>query len=48
MLIGHNPGLEELGHSLGGDDRMRTAELWTFELDRWNGDGRLIERFLPR
>jgi phosphohistidine phosphatase len=48
MLIGHNPGLEQLGHSLGADGRLRTAELWTFELDRWDGQARPGERFLPR
>jgi phosphohistidine phosphatase len=49
MLIGHNPGLEELGHELGAEGRMRTAELWTFELDGWGAsESRLAERFLPR
>jgi phosphohistidine phosphatase len=48
MLIGHNPGLEELGHALGAEGRLRTAELWTFELERWGGEGRLVTTFLPR
>jgi phosphohistidine phosphatase len=49
MMIGHNPGLEGLGHTLGAEDRMRTAELWTFVLDGWGaGEGRLVETFLPR
>ncbi len=49
ILIGHNPGLEGLGHELGAEGRMRTAELWTFELGGWDADGgRLVESFLPR
>ena len=49
MLIAHNPGLEQLGHALGGEGQLRTAELWTFELEDWaSGEGRLVERFLPR
>jgi phosphohistidine phosphatase SixA len=48
MLIGHNPGLEALGHALGVEGQLRTAELWTFELERWGGEGRLVSTFLPR
>jgi phosphohistidine phosphatase len=49
MLVGHNPGLEELGRALGAEGRMRTGELWTFALDGWVSDeSRLVERFLPR
>jgi hypothetical protein len=48
MLIGHNPGLEELGHALGAEGRLRTAELWMFELDSWNGEGLLVESFKAR
>jgi len=49
MLIGHNPGLEELGHTLGAEGPLRTAELWTFALDDWVcGNSRLVEKFLPR
>jgi phosphohistidine phosphatase len=49
MLIGHNPGLEQLGHALGGEGRMRTAELWTFDLAGWDSsESRLVERVRPR
>lgn len=38
MLVGHNPGIEELvSHLAGGDERMPTAALACFHLaiDRW-------------
>jgi phosphohistidine phosphatase SixA len=55
LLIGHNPGLEELGDRLdprGAREPLRTAVLLTFELGApfaaVASGGRLVARFVPR
>lgn len=53
MIIGHNPGLEELASQLGAEGRLPTGALVTFELPgAWStlGDARcrLVARRLPR
>jgi phosphohistidine phosphatase len=41
MLIGHNPGMQQLAHQLAGlDDKFPTAALPTFECSGW----RTLER----
>jgi phosphohistidine phosphatase len=56
MLVGHNPGMEELVEALGGEhETMPTAALAWIDLpiDRWpelrlDGSGRLRALWLPR
>jgi phosphohistidine phosphatase len=56
MLVGHNPGMEELVETLGGaHEAMPTAALAWIDLpiDRWSelrldGSGRLRELWLPK
>jgi phosphohistidine phosphatase len=51
MLIGHNPGMQQLAFLLGGlDDKFPTAALATFDCDAWSTLERaeLIDYVKPR
>jgi phosphohistidine phosphatase len=51
LLIGHNPGMQELAHRLAGlDDKFPTAALATFEVDGWSRleTAELIDYVRPR
>jgi phosphohistidine phosphatase len=51
MLIGHNPGMQQLASLLGGlDDKFPTAALATFDCDAWSTLERaeLIDYVKPR
>jgi len=51
MLIGHNPGMQQLAFNLAGlDDKFPTAALATFEVDRWSTleTAELIDYVRPR
>jgi phosphohistidine phosphatase len=51
LLIGHNPGMQQLAFNLAGlDDKFPTAALATFEVDGWSRLGRaeLVDYVRPR
>jgi phosphohistidine phosphatase len=51
MLIGHNPGMQQLAYQLAGlDDKFPTAALATFECSRWRtlDQAELIDYVRPR
>ena len=51
MLIGHNPGMQQLAFTLAGlDDKFPTAALATFECSRWRSLERaeLVDYVRPR
>ena len=51
MLIGHNPGMQQLAFNLAGlDDKFPTAALATFECSRWRtlDQATLVDYVRPR